>query len=634
MHYADHSNDSNLEPQSRVHFVSKRSLVAFLLAFPLITDVNAQVSDKANLVLQNVLNQIHAKRDLAEQALARMPNRVPAEVAAIMKDFDNSLAARVQEKFAVHYEDVEISLDAVSLPADLGNLELVWEQVKKGIYDSQRFDGLVESFINEAHKSLEPHREVLGRFLELKTEQFLVENLKRAEDNIWAPYAELPGQYFPSLQISKLPGPAIPPTRNVSSGSPPSSHRGYPAIAGASLLLLRRIPEKIASRVPDSVERKFRAKLLAKVAAKAIPILGTLLVAFDAWDATRAKVDLERKLRQEYLSAYKAAFSTQSILYGESVDGEKSFRSQVESTVGENLFGWASWCGKEIERWLAAAEVVMLSSSAKDYVQSQIRIERKSGEIVEDLFAVQNGFPPNMIQNTHFRELLEVRRAGREIEDTEFRYLMRELGSRLLREYSQHREEVFLAAHTLGLSVFLEVFRSRENVDWYTIRSTFERYDPDMSEPARRGLLLSVQQNVAQPGIPSTTLSTIHQYATLFSELVFVVPDDSDKLFRIFADPSLPVIIGRALDEIPDAARAFVRQWDVQAWTRYRSPERFDALLAVAKYRALTRKQRASDLSRELADREDIVIPRPGRGRRARCRLSAPCSVARRAVQS
>ena len=605
MNYDIQSIRSNLRSSIHVPFGLRASTLVFLFVFSFSTEVKAQSSTEVDLTLQNLLNEIATTRDLAEKSLAQMPDQVSEEIAYIMADFNDSLADRVQQRFTLHYDNVEEALDTVSLPTELGNWEVAWQQVKAGTYDSRGLDRLVQDFINQAHGTLEPHREELSAFMEAEIERFLKENLKRSQEKIWELFAEIPGRYFPTLQVPNLPPPPLSDLPDTLPGSA-SSYRGVVGLVGAALLL-RGVRAQIAKKIPDRIKRKIRKKMLGKVGVKGIPFIALLLLGLEVWEASQAKIELERELREEFLNSYRAEFSSQTMLDGKFVDGEPSVREQIRAVVRDRLNGWTRHSRLEIERLLEAAEVASLSPQVKTYIQNEVGKGRNSREIVEDLLTVQTAYPPKMIRDISLRKLLGMRRSAEVLDNEEFRHLSSQLESRLLREFERHQGETFLAADLLGVSVFLEFIRSAENLDWFQVRTTFERYPADMSESARRGLLLAISEKVAQTGVPSTTLANIHRHSTLFRELVSILSEDRTKLYRMFSDASILGVVDRAMHENPEAARSFVNHWRVQAWERYRDQKRFDALLEVADHRLSEGRQLASALAQETAGQDELT---------------------------
>ena len=67
-------------------------------------------------------------------------------------------------------------------------------------------------------------------------------------------------------------------------------------------------------------------------------------------------------------------------------------------------------------------------------------------------------------------------------------------------------------------------------------------------------------------------------------------------------------IVDQAYQKNPELAQAFLSQWPVRTWERYRDdPDRFKALLAVAAYRLTEQKQTAHDFAREIGERDELT---------------------------
>ena len=582
------------------------SIALCLILLSVISPTNAQTSGEVDQTILEILVRIDAKRNLAEKMLTEMPNQASNEVANIMREFDSSFAARVQERIDLHYNEVGDTLRNIALPAEVGNLELVWEQVKAGTYDSSVLDRLVEDFIEKTDRQLEPRREELTQFIETELATFLTQRLHGAQENIWKPYSEIPGRYFPALDLPSLPAPVL---SRLPTPSPddPTSHRGFTVVIGTALLL-RGVRQKLADQIPRKVKRTIRKKLLGKVASKGIPFLGVALLVVEAWDASQARIELERQLRDGYLESYKTEFTANSILYELHFDGEPTVRSGIEKVVDENLEGWTRHCRIEVRRLLDASEVASFSPNVKAYIQDQTRGGRDTGEIIEELLSVQFAYPLNVIREISFRKLLVIRRSGKILDDAEFRHLASQLGLHLVREFAQHREEIFLAAKTLGVNVFLDVLRGSEDIDWFQIRTAFEDYPPNMSKLSRQGLVRAINNGVAQENVPTNTLENIETHAELFDKIVPILGSDRRKIYRLFGASSLIEVVSDALEEIPGAAPSFLTHWEVQDWRRYRIRADFDALLVVTKHRLKEKEQHAVDLARELSGERDELI--------------------------
>ena len=163
------------------------------------------------------------------------------------------------------------------------------------------------------------------------------------------------------------------------------------------------------------------------------------------------------------------------------------------------------------------------------------------------------------------------------------------------------------AANRLGVPTFLEVVRSDEKLDWYDVHKVFKQYPRDLSKPARRGLVLALSEQVATSGVAPATLENIARHEKLFQIVVSLMTPDTEKLFHLFGSPSVVEIVDQAYQKNTEAAQAFLSQWSVRIWERYRDPDRFNALLAVADYRLRERKQSAPDFAREIGERDELT---------------------------
>ena len=331
----------------------------------------------------------------------------------------------------------------------------------------------------------------------------------------------------------------------------------------------------------------------------------TIWAAYDAWNATQAKADLENALRTQFLSTYKEEFSPVTIWNQPVEEGEPSTRQQLEQQVSASLHTWSEHCRKEVERMLDAARVFALSPNVQNYIAEQTQTGRHTQEIVEDMHLVGEVFGPEIIVQAPIGNLLTmlVHAPDRQ----ELARLARELDSWLLQEYTEHGREVLVAAHLLGVPTFLEVVQAGKKLDWSDVRAMFERYPRDLSEPARRGLVLALQEQTAPSGVAPTTLETIARHQSLFRLVAPLVVPDTEKLFRLFGSLSVVELVDQAFQKNAEAAQAFLRQWSVRTWERYRDPARFDALLSVAAYRLTERRQAADAFAREIGERDELT---------------------------
>ncbi len=102
----------------------------------------------------------------------------------------------------------------------------------------------------------------------------------------------------------------------------------------------------------------------------------------------------------------------------------------------------------------------------------------------------------------------------------------------------------------------------------------------------------------------------IHQVGEVWGQDIVAQEPLGYLLKRIVDDPEVTDvmdIVNRAYQKNLEVARACLYQWPVRTWDRYRNPDRFKALLAVAAYRLKERKQTAHDFAREIGERDELT---------------------------
>ena len=275
-------------------------LWAILVLFSLSNIVHGQDPPQAEPTVEELLIQPNSKKASAVQAIDQLPNRVEDEIDRIMTKLDNLSRGQIQESFNEHYEKVEQSLKTVSLPGDVSSLEVAWKQLK-ALGNSSALDALIEDFIRRAENEIEPLREELTKDIGSQLDEALTVELKQAQDTIRAPFQEIVARYYPVWDVPDLRAPPLP-------GAQKEDWSNMPLIgaSGFLLVLTRRIVKQILSRLS--------IKMGGKALGKLIPFVGSLLMAYEVWDATQAKTNLEHELRTQVLSTYKKEFSPITLL--------------------------------------------------------------------------------------------------------------------------------------------------------------------------------------------------------------------------------------------------------------------------------------------------------------------------------
>ena len=544
--------------------------------------------------VEQLLLQTASKKALAVREIGQSADRVAGEVARIINRLDSLFQGQIQERFDNHYKGVERSLQTVALPEDVGRLQVAWQQLKAGV-DSSDLEALCEDFIRRAQTKLEPQREDLDAYIDNQVKEILTAELKQAQETIRIPFQEILARYFPVWDVQHLNAPPLPtPPRLQEEDYRPNVVSPALGLTGLLLVTLRR-------RIVRMVGRKVAGKALGKL----IPLLGVLLLGYEVWDVAQAKTALEHELRTQFLSTYTEEFSPTKIWNQAGEDAEPSARQRLKQEIRSFLHNWSDHCRKEVERMLNAARIFALSPNVQAYIAEQTQKGRHSQEIVEDMHLVGEVFGEGLIAQAPFMDLLTM--IIHAPDKQELARLAHELDAWLLREYTQHGREVLVAAHVLGVPTFLEVVRAGEKLDWYDVRTIFEQYPRDLSQPAHQGLVLALLEQTAPLGVAPATFENIARHEKLFRAVAPFLTLDNDKLFRLFGSPSVLDIADRAYQKDAEAAQALLSQWPVRTWERYRDTERFDALFAVAGYRLKERNQSAQDFAADIGERDELT---------------------------
>lgn len=598
-----------------------RILWTILVACSFIGSAHGQVpptSLETEATVADILRQADRKKVLAVRAIHQNPDRVTEQTDRIMAKLDSLFQERIQKRFDTHYEEVEQALQTVSLPQDIGGMEVFWQQLKAGVGNTNDLDILVKDFIGQAQSRVEPKRQELIKFLDTQLEETLTGELEQAQNSIREPFLMIIADHFPVWDAPHLPAPPMP---NPDSRGLQKKERSY--IPGSAMALAGLAAGAVAARTSKKIVGKAFTKVLTKGAAAGVsgaaagaatgpfapfvtPVLGVVmatLTALDVWNATQAKRELERELRTELFREYKEGFSP-AVIWSIEISAESGavFYQQVAEEIRSFLRSWTDHCFREAERIPDAARVYDLSPDVKEYIAEQARSGRDTWEIVEDIATIESIFGRKMIARASFRKLSDML-----ILDPDRRELLARLAKalniRLLEEYGRYGREMLDAADLLGVPTFVEAVHGGKNLDWQDVLKVFQWHPDDLSESARRGLLLAIEERAVASRIPSATLENIDRHKQLFRIAASLV--ETDTLFRLFGNESVLSTVDWANRKDSDVAHAFLVEWTDRTWEGY-DREQFDALLDVVDYRLGERKQSLRDFAREI-DEHDIL---------------------------
>ena len=584
-----------------------RLLWAMSVLFLLSTLVHGQEVPETESTVEQLLVEAASKKSLAAREISQLPERVEGQVGRIMARLDGFFRYRLKERFDTHYKEVEQVLQTVSLPEDVGLLEAVWQQSMAGTgIDSSGLEALVEDFSRRVLIRLEPHHEDLASHIDDQVKEILLAEVKQAQDTIRARFQTVFARYFPVWDVPHLHAPPLPTSSQLQAENLNLSD-GVGLLGGIGVMMIAvgAVGYALKSLMLKRIRRRIIAKIAGKVFVRLIPLLGTAFLALDVFNLAQAKSTLEGTLRKQFLVTYQEELNPAATWNRSAEEGKPSTRQQIEQEIHTLLRTWSDHCRKEVERMLGAVNIFAISPGIQDHIAEQTRRGRDTRMIIEGMILVGEVFEQDLINQAPLEQLqLMIVQAP---DKMELSRLARELGGILLREYAQHGRDVLVAAHRLGVPVFLEIIQTGDRLDWYDVHTEFEKFPRDMSEPARRGLLLALLEKTKPSGVATATLENIARHEQLFRVVAPIVTPDDEKLFRLFGHSSVVETVDRTYQKNPEAAQAFLSQWSFRTWERYRDTPRLDALLAVTDYRLTERKESVEDFARAIDERDELT---------------------------
>ena len=278
---------------------------------------------------------------------------------------DKPTANEISKLIDEHSSEVNESLQSVSLPKNIGAARVYWESIKSGTgYDSAGMDALVQHFLTRAQAAIEPSQEKLTEDIENTLNEALSTEMIQARKAIRAPFQRLISTRFPELAVPYLRGPSL-------TIFPELEERDYSGgagtVGGSGILILT-----LSKEIRKIILRKITAKVVGKVAGSLVPLVGTILLLYEVWDASKAKADLEQLLRKEFVAAYEKELSATIRSRTDSDDGGNSPSSRIEEKIKDSLNGWFELCLDEAEKQIAVAEFVKLSPSVRAFMREEI----------------------------------------------------------------------------------------------------------------------------------------------------------------------------------------------------------------------------------------------------------------------
>ena len=586
------------------------SALASILLLAIGSAASHQALATSKIGLQDLLLEFERRGIVADFEIEKVPNRGADEVDRIIGVLDRIMAKEAPRIFEEHYQEVEKSIQDVSIPENFRAFEVYWESRKEALgIDGTVLDTLVRNFMNQTEIRIEPLHARVSEIIDAKVSDALASEMIQARSSIRDPFQYLILNHFPDWPVPDFRGPSLPLFSELTDLTSRDASVPLSISGGVVSIVIYMAKEKIRKTIVGKVAGRVATAATSTVTGPLAILATGASVAYEIRDVFKAKEDLEQMLRKEFLRAYMAEFSVDSVWRSVSDEDGSSPRMRFAEKISRNLDRWFELCREEAKEQNAVAGIVSLSPPVRDYIAETTRKDTKitDTEILAYIDRVGRVFPIGVISSEPTQELLNMTFAAPDLE--ELRYLAHELGDSLLVEYGQHGNDVLVAANRLGTGIFVQVVRSGEQLNWFDIRRAFEQYPSNMSEHARRGLLLAIRAQVARSSpVDTATLESISRGEALFRRVAPWLQQDIGKLYGLFAGAPAMEVVRRAFQEDAEITRVLLLEWPLRTWDRYRERDRFDALFKVAEYRVNGQGQELRDFARELAE-QDWLTP-------------------------
>ncbi len=541
-----------------------------------------------------------------EAALDRLPSNLQEERRKILERLDAWSTSRLPDLVKAHQDHVTRTLETTSLPDDISTWKVYWHNLKAGVGATGDLQALIGLFMQNAETRLAP---VMTEFQETLTKELQGELsllLEEAMQRIREPFQEVTLRHFPLYRTMTLPTPnsrnLLPELRSPES-SPGQTGSVVVLVTGLMLVIGRKIIQRLMAHVLRSVVGKALAKLL--------PILGWLLLAWEAWDAGNAKASLEETMRQQFLEEYRSSVTAASFWNQE---GDASLRSSVEQALDDILPRWERICREEARAQLDVAPTLATSESLRDFVAERAARGQDFLVISDQVKELRKIFGPDLLARTPVKVLLELRAAAPDRE--ELATLARDPELRLVEEF-QRSGKIFLeAVHAMGTEIFRELHpliyalapSPEKAPPWQLLRHAFATSLGRQHHPAAaRGVLVLLAVPLPPELFSQTALALVGSREELFDAVRRAVNDDGEKLATLFSAEEFLTKIALAREENAPLADALLRACPAAFWGSW-NPANLRALLSAARVRRDMFQLSPDDAVRGLYQTGDMAL--------------------------
>ena len=472
---------------------------------------------------------------------------------------------KVTAAFQRHYQDIEKIVQQVVIDPRFDTLDAILAQYKS-FYDDSKLNEISDAFVQDSLRAIQGTQET---FIDKTLDdfgQYLNDVYGETQRNIGNDLDRLVQkqfEYWPELTSSLAPISVN--TRNFQG---PEAERKAPmaGFAGALILILRK-------QISNTITRVLGAKLVGKVGAKFVPVVGTLLIVWDVIDATQAKVQLESSLRDIFVQEYRTALTPEQVWQGS--------REEVQTQYRKEINRWVDNTKRDIEKMMEVA-VLIQNPSFEAYAKEQVEKGYSLEDLYDQLRSLHEDFGPLVnelkIEKMYYIQSLLPRQAL--AERGFLPRLIDVFGADFVPLVDHHKRVFFEAAWEIGPEN-LRAILARD----LDLREVYDSYQKllsrDDSANAKKGFILAWQMGLdLRPGkINTGFLEKLFAEREMAQQLL---RDElpQDKLIGILANDKVRGIVANVYAKDAILGGAFARGFEiVEIDNRYGDPQKVTDLI-------------------------------------------------------
>ena len=191
-----------------VHCLNERypSALAIILFLAIGSATSHQALATSEVGLQDRLLEFERRGVVADFEIEKVPNRGADEVDRIMGVLDKVMAKEAPRIFEEHYQEVERSIQDVSIQENFSAFKVYLESRKEALgIDETVLDTLVRNFMSQTETSIEPLHGRVSEIIDAKVSDALASEMTEARSSIREPFQYLILNHFPDWPGSRLP---------------------------------------------------------------------------------------------------------------------------------------------------------------------------------------------------------------------------------------------------------------------------------------------------------------------------------------------------------------------------------------------------------------------------------------------